>query len=85
MSTEEFLIFISAYPLEDKLVLIKSRYDKDEDWVIHKEILTVNVNKPYHYEWNVDWYEGQEYDIIGYIDIEDVYIPKFIEYRRKKK
>ena len=59
-SKEEFDAFADRYLGYNLLILIRTKYDEMEEWNYNYELLLWVVDD-FDYEWENDWYEGQEY------------------------
>ena len=63
---------------DDLLVNLRYKYECETEWTYSKELLLYNVMAVGIYEWNNDWWEGQEnVEILGYIPISKIFIPSF--------
>lgn len=55
---EELNSFIERYIGYDLLILIRSKYNEDDEWLYSYEILLCD---DFYFEWKDDWFEGQEF------------------------
>ena len=68
-SIDELNSFAERYEGYDLLILIRTKYVEEDDWFYSFEILhTSSCNdhpfdreNDYPFEWDSDWYEGQEF------------------------
>ena len=52
--------FAERYEGYDLIILIRTKFIQEDDWSYSFEILHTSCND-YPFEWENDWYEGQEY------------------------
>lgn len=74
---EEFDAFADRYYGYDLIILIRTKYDEMEEWNYNYELLLWVVDD-FDYEWQNEWYEGQEYveylggAVLDYYENEDI-------------
>lgn len=60
-SIDEMEAFAEIYDGYDLIILIRTKYDEADDWIYSFQILHSCSWNPFPFEWESDWYEGQEY------------------------
>jgi len=58
---DELDSFAERYEGYDLIILIRTKYIQEDDWSYSFEILHTTSFTEYPFEWESDWYEGQEY------------------------
>lgn len=58
---DELDSFAERYEGYDLLILIRTKYVEEDEWFYSFEILHTSGCNDYPFEWENDWYEGQEY------------------------
>ncbi len=76
MNIKEFYKWLNTQSIEDKLVYLRYKYQWENKWTYSKEYLMVDITDSINYSWLNDWHEGQQdVEVLGCINIEDVFIP----------
>ena len=62
-SREELYDFCERYYGYDLIILIRTRFNKTDEWEYSYQVLIYNNNAPtdIKYSWLSDWFEGQTY------------------------
>lgn len=68
MKVEELFDFLNKHQIWEDLIIYVRDNDTNE---IHNELLLTGETYG-DWEWNNDWYEGQDYTIIGHIKVSKV-------------
>ena len=75
MTEEKFFEYLEAnlsddsMDLEDLIITFKM-YDAPHKFHFENVLLLVNTELKFpYYEWEYDWWEGQDYDIMGFIPV----------------
>lgn len=78
-SIDEMEAFAEIYDGYDLIILIRTRYNEDDEWFYEFQILHSYSWNAIPLEWENDWYEGQEFveycggAVIGYyINLEGI-------------
>lgn len=58
---DELISFTERYEGYNLIILIRTKYAQEDDWSYTFEILRTTNCIEYPFEWENDWYEGQEY------------------------
>lgn len=77
MSLSEFFKFLEDKKIQSYIVALRYKYLWENDWHYSNEILEWEPDLKV-YEWRNDWDEAYDVvDVLGYIAIADIDIPKF--------
>lgn len=58
---DELVSFAERYDGYDLIILIRTKYSEMDEWVYEFQILHSCSWNAFPFEWESDWYEGQEY------------------------
>ena len=73
MTLEKLFGELEKVPLEDQVVLLKLKYDYEEEYRYTNQLLLVDEN--FEYYWLNDWNEGEtDVEVIAFIPVSDVRI-----------
>lgn len=77
MNREEFVNYIHQSDIirQDYVVRIRKKHQESDIWTYCNELLIVSDDDPFQFEWENDWWEGEEFvEIIGYAAINSLEI-----------
>lgn len=63
---------------QDYLVRIRLKYDHEKEWHEINELLLFDPEIPDMYGWYNDWNEGESFQIVGYIALNDIKIDEMV-------